>query len=52
MNRVIFLIVFLSFQYIQVYSTAFPTGLLGDIQKMFVCCTNSIGSQNVGDSRT
>jgi len=23
-----------------------------NIQKMFVCCTNSIGSQNVGDSPT
>ena len=49
---VIFLFVFLSFQYIQAYSTAFPIGWLGNIQKMFVCCTNSIGSQKVGDSPT
>jgi hypothetical protein len=35
-----------------VYSTAFPTGWLGNIQKMFVCCTYSIGSPKVGDSPT
>jgi len=52
LNSVILLIVFLSFCYIQVYATAFPTGWLGNIQKMFVCCTNSIGSPKVGDSPT
>jgi hypothetical protein len=52
LNSVILLFVFLSFQYIQVYSTAFPNGWLGNIQKMFVCCTYSIGSPKVGDSPT